>query len=528
MESAQYMSGCGDNQKVKYTVGSFVGKALTWWNSQIHTRSREAAIGSMSWLDEAIRNGSMKKNPEKRGNSGDPYRDGNTRDDNKKTSTQNAFATTTNPVRREYNGTIPKRVSGNLHHLLEMPCRACFNCAPGYMEKDCRVAPRIVNPLNAKNPTAAPGAWGNRPNQVVANNGGQGHGNNGIEPNDLGFSYEIEIVSRQLVEIDKVIKGCKLEIEGYMFDINLIPFRSRSFDVIIGMDWLSNHKAKIICHAKVVRIPLQDDKVLRVIGEIPKEKMRHLMSAEAKEQNQEEIVVVRDFPEVFPDDLSGLPRNKTKELMCIDYRELNKLIIKNCYLCPRIDDLFDQLQGSQYFSKVDLRSRYHHLRVYEDGIPKTVFRTRYGHFKFIIMLFGLTNAPATQEEHEVHLGLVLELLKKENCMLSSPSANSGCEKFDRGEEQERAFQTLTDKLCNAPVLSLPDGPEDFVIELFSDYDCKIRYHPGKANVVADALIRKERVKPKRIQAMNMTLQPSIKDKILAAQEEASDEPAEMQ
>ncbi|GKC47971.1 putative reverse transcriptase domain-containing protein [Tanacetum coccineum] len=186
--------------------------------------------------------------------------------------------------------------------------------------------------------------------------------------------------------------------------------------------------------------------------------------------------------------------------------------------------------------------------------------------------------------------------------------------FDWGEEQERAFQTLKDKLCNALVLALPDGPEDFVvycdvsglglgyvlmqrgkviayasrqlkireknyttydlelgaivfalkiwrhylygtksviytdhkslqhifsqkelnmrqrrwIEQFSDYDCKIRYHPGKANVVADALSRKERVKPKRIRAMNMTLQLSIKDKILAAQEEASDEPIEMQ
>ncbi|GJV57357.1 putative reverse transcriptase domain-containing protein [Tanacetum coccineum] len=100
-----------------------------------------------------------------------------------------------------------------------------------------------------------------------------------IEPSDLGFSYEIEIASGQLVKIDKVIRGCKLEIEGHVFDINLIPFRSGSFDVIIGTDWLSDHKAKLICHEKVVRIPLPG----------------------------EEIVVVKDFPEVFPDDLSGLP-----------------------------------------------------------------------------------------------------------------------------------------------------------------------------------------------------------------------------
>ncbi|GKA43822.1 putative reverse transcriptase domain-containing protein [Tanacetum coccineum] len=128
-----------------------------------------------------------------------------------------------------------------------------------------------------------------------------------IEPSDLGFSYEIEIASGQLIEIDKVIKGCKLEIEGHVFDINLIPFGSGSFDVIIGMDWLSDHKAEIICHEKVVRIPLLDSQVLRVLGEKPEEKKRKLISAKAKEKKQEGIVVVRDFPKVFPDDLSGLP-----------------------------------------------------------------------------------------------------------------------------------------------------------------------------------------------------------------------------
>ncbi|GKE31287.1 putative reverse transcriptase domain-containing protein [Tanacetum coccineum] len=128
----------------------------------------------------------------------------------------------------------------------------------------------------------------------------------GIEPSELGFRYEIEIASGELVEIDKVIKSCKLEIEGHVFDINLIQFGHRSFDVIIGMDWLSNHKAKIICHEKVVRIPLLDGKVLRVLGERPKEKERPLMSAKASDKKQEEIIVVRYFPEVFLDDLSGL------------------------------------------------------------------------------------------------------------------------------------------------------------------------------------------------------------------------------
>ncbi|GJZ80486.1 putative reverse transcriptase domain-containing protein [Tanacetum coccineum] len=326
----------------------------------------------------------------------------------------------------------------------------------------------------------------------------------GLEPNDLGFRYEIEIASGQLVEIDKVIKGCKLEIEGHVFDIDLIPFGHESFDVIIGMDWLSNYKAEIICHKKVVRIPLPDGNVLRVLGERPKEKARFLMGAKTGDMKQEEIVVVRDFPKVFPDDLSGLPpiweiefwieltlgampvakssyrlapseleelSGQLKELqdkgfirpssspwgapvlfikkkdsyfrMCIDYRDLNKLTVKNRYPLPRIDDLFDQLQGSQFFLKIDLRSGYHQLRVHENDIPKTAFRTRYGHFKFTVMPFGLTNASSvfmdlmnrvcmpyldkfvivfiediliyskTQEEHVEHLRLVLELLKKE-------------------------------------------------------------------------------------------------------------------
>nr|GFA20208.1 putative reverse transcriptase domain-containing protein [Tanacetum cinerariifolium] len=128
-----------------------------------------------------------------------------------------------------------------------------------------------------------------------------------IEPSNLGFCYEIKIASGQLVEINKVFKGSKLEIEGHVFEINLVPFGSGRFDVIMGMDWLFDHKTEIICHKKVVRIPLLDGKVLRMLGERPEGKVRYLTSAKAKEQKQEEIIIVRDFLEVFPDDLSGLP-----------------------------------------------------------------------------------------------------------------------------------------------------------------------------------------------------------------------------
>ncbi|GJZ43376.1 putative reverse transcriptase domain-containing protein [Tanacetum coccineum] len=478
--------------------------------------------------DEAIRNGLVKKNHEKRGNNIEPNRDRSERDENKRTSTRNAFATTTNPVRREYNGTIPKCVSCNLYHPYEIPCRACFNYGRlGHMAKDCKVAPRMVNPVNARNPTVVPGvcyecggtdyyksscprlnrAQGpgvNRPNQALAIYGGQGRGDNGnqargrafmlgaeearhdsnivtgIDPSDLGFSYEIEIASRQLVEIDKVIKG---------------------------MDWLSNHKAKIMCHEKVVRIPLLDGKVLRVIEEKPKEKARHLMSAKAKEQKQEEMVVVRDFPKVFLDDLSGLPT--IREIKFRIELVLGAIpVTKSPYrLAPsEMEELSGQLKELQ--DKEKLYAKF----------SKCEFWLRREQFiSHVINGDGIHVDPSK-----------IEAVK-----------NWEAPRTPSGEEQERSFQTLKDKLCNALVLALLGGSEDFVVycdasglglgyvlmqrELFSDYDCEIRYHPGKANVVVDALSRKERIKPKRIRSMNMTLQSSIKGKILAAQKEASDE-----
>ncbi|GJV41660.1 putative reverse transcriptase domain-containing protein [Tanacetum coccineum] len=672
IENVQDTSGCSNDQKVKYTAGSFM---------EFYPSHEMQKLESELWNHAMVRAGHAAYT--------DRYVYGlalqihemvaATKPKTKQKAVQISGALTDEAVR---NGSIKKvKKSGNVGETSKI-------------RMDCRGVPRNVNPVNARNPTVrvcyecvstdhvrsaclrlnrAQEPEGNCPNQVAANN-------RGLEPCELGFKYKIKIASGQLVEIDKVIKGCKLEIEGHVFDINLIPFGHGSFDMIIGMDWLSNYKAKIICHEKVVRIPLPDGKVLRVVGERLEEKARLLMSAKASDKKQEEIVMVRDFPEVFLDDLSGLlpireiefwieliPRatpvakspyrlapskmeELSRQLKELQDKELNKLTVKNHYPLPRIDDLFDQLQGSQFFLKIDLRSGYHQLRVHEDDIPKTVFKTCYGHFEFTVMSFDdIIIYSKTQEEHEEHLRLVLELLKKEKLYAKF----SKCELWIRelqflghvingngihvdpskieAIKNSKAPRTLTEvrsflglagyyhrfienfsKIAKSLTIltqkTLPDRPKDFMIycdsseiglgcvmqrgkviayasrqlkiheknytthdlewgavvfalkiwrhylygtksiiymdhkslqhifsqkelnmrqrrwiELYSDYDYEICYHPAKANVVVDSLSRKERVKPKRVRAMNMILQSSIKDSILAAQKEVVDE-----
>ncbi|GKB12093.1 hypothetical protein Tco_0846016 [Tanacetum coccineum] len=191
--------------------------------------------------------------------------------------------------------------------------------------------------------------------------------------------------------------------------------------------------------------------------------------------------------------------------MCIDYHEQNKLTVKNRYPLPRIDDLFDQLQGSRVYSKIDLRSGYHQLRFREDEIP-SAFRTRYGYYEFQVMPFGLTNAPVLPKVHFLHHVIDSEGIHVDPAKIKSIK-DWASPKMPTEIRQFLGLRELNMRQCRWQ-------------ELLSDYDCEIRYHPGKANVVADALSRKEKIKQLRVRALMMTIDLNLPSQNLNVQAEA--------
>ncbi|XP_050217605.1 uncharacterized protein LOC126668454 [Mercurialis annua] len=498
----------------------------------------------------------------------------------------------------------------------------------------------------------------------------------GKQPAYLKSPLSVSTPIGEIMDADIVYLSCPVNVQGRELLAYLILLEVLAFDVILGMDWLARHYASVDCREKLVTfntpgiemVPIQSEKLKSTTSIISAMKAQRMMrkgcqaflaivlDAEKAQGTLQNVPVVMEYPDVFPDELPGLPpdreiefcielapgtkpisippyrmapaelkelKNQLEELLncgfirssvspwgapvlfvkkkdgsfrlCIDYRQLNKVTIKNKYPLPRIDDLFDQLQGAKYFSKIDLRSGYHQLKIREDDVLKTAFRTRYGHYEFLVMLFGLTNAPAafmdlmnrifkpfldqfvivfiddiliysrTEEEHAHHLRLVLQKLRahqlyakfskcefwlEEVAFLGHVVSQSGIKvdqkkievvvewkrptsltqknaKYEWIEKCNNNFQKLKECLTTAPVLALPEGIEGFTVycdvsrhevnypthdlelaavifalkiwrhylqrrwlELLKDYDCTIQYHPGKANMVADALSRK--------------------------------------
>ncbi|GKD26644.1 hypothetical protein Tco_1232858 [Tanacetum coccineum] len=267
---------------------------------------------------------------------------------------------------------------------------------------------------------------------------------------------------------DRMSTPTQVLVEGS--DGSLIPLSRGSFDVIVGMDWLSKRNFVIVYHEKVVRIPLEGDEILRVHGEHTQGVVKTLMNTKFRIDLVHGATPVAKSPyRLAPSEMQELP----EQLRELQDKELNKLTVKNRYPLLRIDDLFDQLRGACHFLKIDVWSGYHQLRVHEDAIPKTAFRMRYGHFE-----------STSKEEHEVHLKLVLESLRKEKLYtkfskcefwleevyflghvvtsdvhrefflrLLNPltSLTERNQKYEWSVEQEEAFQTLKNDLCDTPI-----------------------------------------------------------------------------
>ncbi|KAL0561379.1 hypothetical protein IC582_001804 [Cucumis melo] len=343
-----------------------------------------------------------------------------------------------------------------------------------------------------------------------------------LEVEPLHHVLSVSTPSGECMLSKEKVKACQIEISGHVIEVTLIVLDMLDFDVILGMDWLVANHASIDCSRKEVTFNPPSLASFKFKGggskSLPQEisaiRASKLLSqgtwgilASVVDTREADVSlssepVVRDYPDVFPEELPGLPPHREvefaielepgtvpisrapyrmapaelKELkvqlqelldkgfirpsvspwgapvlfvkkkdgsmrLCIDYRELNKVTVKNRYPLPRIDDLFDQLQGATVFSKIDLRSGYHQLRIKDEDVPKTAFRSRYGHYEFIVMSFGLTNAPAvfmdlmnrvfrefldtfvivfiddiliyskTEAEHEEHLRMVLQTLR---------------------------------------------------------------------------------------------------------------------
>ncbi|GKA78610.1 putative reverse transcriptase domain-containing protein, partial [Tanacetum coccineum] len=447
-----------------------------------------------------------------------------------------------------------------------------------------------------------------------------------ITPSTLDYYYDVELADGRIIGLNTMLKGCTLNFLNHQFNINLMPVELGSFDAIIGMDWLAKYQAVIVCAEKIVRIPWRNKTLiiqgdgstqgnvtrLNIISCTKAQKymekgfpifLAHITAKEVEDKSEEkrleDVPIVQDFPEVFPEDLPGLPPTRQVEFQ-IDLVPGAAPVARAPYrLAPsEMKELSEQLKELSDKGFIDTSS---HLGELREGIHVDPAK---------IESIKDWASPKSPTEIRQFLGLAgyyrrfiegFSKIAKPMTKLTQKKV-----KFEWGDKQETAFQLLKQKLCSAPILALPEGSEDFIaycdaskkglgavlmqrekvisyasrqlkiheknytthdlelgavvfalkiwrhylygtkctvftdhkslqhildqkelnmrqrrwLELLSDYDCDIRYHPGKANVVADALSRKEREPPLRVRALVMTISLDLPKQILNAQSEA--------